>query len=225
MADFTTRFNELLSRTTGSDTDLAEALGVSKQTISAWKNGTRFPKRPAIRTIASHFGVSVPWLTGITDDDRVDTDLPSNVRLMSQMPVYRVPLIGSVAGGQPIYAPEDADVYVTSPIQCDAAMEVQGDSMAPTYLDGDTIYIKCCPDVREGAVAVVFLDDEATLKHVYKRPTGLTLIPDNRDHAPIMIEFEDYANVRIFGVPVGYTRLFKKPSPSSSRPGIKPSPF
>lgn len=69
MADFTTRFNELLTRTPENDTAVAEALGVSKQTISAWKKGERFPKRPAIRVIADYFHVSVPWLEGITDDE------------------------------------------------------------------------------------------------------------------------------------------------------------
>jgi repressor LexA len=135
--------------------------------------------------------------------------LPSNVRPISTLHRQRVPLIGSVAAGEPIYDPEDLGVYVESPVDADAAITIRGDSMTPNYLDGDLVYIKARPDVPEGAVAVVFLDDEATLKHVYKRPTGLTLISDNPTHPPIMVEFEDYANVRIFGVPVGYTRIYK----------------
>lgn len=78
MADFTSRFNELLTRTPRSDTEIAAFLGVSKQTISAWKNGVRFPKRPALRTIADYFCVSVPWLTGITDNEAAGLD-PSAV--------------------------------------------------------------------------------------------------------------------------------------------------
>ena len=68
MADFTSRFNELLSRASKPDAEIADDLGVSKQTISAWKNGVRFPKKPAIRIIADYFGVGVPWLTGVTND-------------------------------------------------------------------------------------------------------------------------------------------------------------
>ena len=82
--------------------------------------------------------------------------------------------------------------------------------MEPTYLDGDLVYIKCCPDVPDGTVSVVFLDDEATIKHVYKRKTGLTLIGDNSACPPVMAEFEDYTNIRIFGVPVGFTRIYRK---------------
>ena len=71
MADFTSRFNELLTRFPGSDTELAEALDVSKQTISAWKNGVRFPKKPVLRTISEYFNVSIPWLEGISDDETI----------------------------------------------------------------------------------------------------------------------------------------------------------
>lgn len=147
--------------------------------------------------------------------------LPSNVRPISKLHCQRVPLIDSVATGQPIYDPEDLGVYVESPVDADAAITIHGDSMVPTYLDGDLVYVKTHPDVPEGAVAVVFLDDEATLKHVYKRPTGLTLVSDNMEtHPPIMVEFEDYANVRIFGVPVGYTRIYKPTIDGKIRKGF-----
>lgn len=138
-----------------------------------------------------------------------ESNLPSNVRPISALHHQRVPMIGEVAAGEPIYAPEEVGVYVDAPVKCDAAITIKGDSMAPNYLPGDVVYIKCVPDVPEGAVAVVFLDDEATLKHVYKRETGLTLWSDNPNYMPMQIEFEDYANVRIFGVPVGFTRMFK----------------
>lgn len=67
MADFTSRFNELLTRHEGNDTDLGVALGVSKQTISAWRTGTRSPKKPHIVAIAKYFNVGIAWLMGISD--------------------------------------------------------------------------------------------------------------------------------------------------------------
>jgi len=160
----------------------------------------------------------------VADQERTafEMSLPSNVRPISSLHRQRVPLIGSVAAGEPIYDPEELGVYVDSPVDADAAITIRGDSMIPTYQDGDLVYIKARPDVPEGAVAVVFLDDEATLKHVYKRPTGLTLISDNMEtHPPIMVEFEDYANVRIFGVPVGYTRIYKPGIAGKVKKGFK----
>lgn len=173
------------------------------------------PSIEKLTAFAHGMGMSLSDLLNMADDMPVsigapDQSLPANVHPISEMHHQRVPMIGTVAAGEPIYSPEELGVYVDSPMAADAAITVQGDSMAPTYLDGDVVYIKCRPDVPEGAVAVVFLDDEATLKHVYKRPTGLTLISDNPAHAPIMVEFEDYNSVRIFGVPVGYTRIYKK---------------
>jgi repressor LexA len=161
-----------------------------------------------IELLVQHFNVTKSYLMG--EDDDTPAPLPSNVRQISALHHQRVPMIGSVAAGEPIYDPEELGVYVEAPVDADAAITIRGDSMIPTYQDGDVVYIKCRPDVPEGAVAVVFLDNEATLKHVYKRRTGLTLISDNPAHPPIMAEFEDYdGKITIFGVPVGYTRIFK----------------
>lgn len=75
MADFRDRFCSLLESLSFNDTEVAAILGVSKQTVSAWRSGTRSPKRPTIVAIASHFGVSVPWLMGQTES--MSPDSPS----------------------------------------------------------------------------------------------------------------------------------------------------
>lgn len=64
MVDFKDRLTELLDAAPESDATIASLLGVSKQTISAWKNGIRSPKRPTIEYLANYFGVSVSWLMG-----------------------------------------------------------------------------------------------------------------------------------------------------------------
>lgn len=198
-----------------SQAQLADRLGLSKQAVSNYERGIREPDYVTLEAIADVLNVPISMLIS-REEQKAALDalyaappFPSNVRPISLLHRQRIPLIGSVAAGEPIYDPEELGVYVDAPVDADAAITIRGDSMIPTYQDGDVVYIKCRPDVPEGAVAVVFLDDEAALKHVYKRPTGLTLISDNPDHPPIMAEFEDYPNMRIFGVPVGYTRIFK----------------
>lgn len=187
---------------------ISKLLGVTLEDVSRMTAGDLDITPEQADTLAQRYGVQPALFRDDSED--VIQSYPSNVRPISKLHRQRVPLIGSVAAGEPIYDPEDLGVYVESPVDADAAITIRGDSMIPNYLDGDLVYIKARPDVPEGAVAVVFLDDEATLKHVYKRPTGLTLISDNMaTHPPIMVEFEDYANVRIFGVPVGYTRIYK----------------
>lgn len=192
---------------------VADKIGISYQNVSQYERGIRTPKSSSLRKIADALGVDV-WeiieFDNIEVDDWSTDTRPASVLRPSDLRRQRVPLVGSVAAGAPIYDPEDAGVYVESSVDCDAAITVRGDSMAPTYQDGDLVFIKCRPDVPEGAVAVVFLDDEAVLKHVYKRPTGLTLWSDNPEYQPMWIEFSDYSVVRVFGVPVGFLRIFKK---------------
>ena len=201
-----------------SQQQLANKLNMSKQAISNYERGTREPDYVTLEAIADALNVPMAMLITKEDQEKAlekiyatypQSKLPSNVRPISALHHQRVPMIGEVAAGEPIYAPEEVGVYVDAQVKCDAAITIKGDSMAPNYLPGDVVYIKCVPDVHEGAVAVVFLDDEATLKHVYKRETGLTLWSDNPNYMPMQIEFEDYNNVRIFGVPVGFTRMFK----------------
>ena len=213
--------------------ELAEKLHLSASAIGMYESGRRYPKPNTLVALADLFNCSVGYLTGTEDEINAQRSLaslraefeayenmqldnflsksayPSNVHPISDLHHQRVPLIGSAAAGEPIYDPEDLGVYVASPVECDAAITVKGDSMEPTYKDGDLVYIKCVLDVPEGAVAVVFLDDEATIKHVYKRPTGLTLWSDNPSYTPMQIEFANYNSVRIFGVPVGFTRIYK----------------
>ena len=196
---------------------VGEAVGKTGKAVWAWENDVNAPRMGVIEKLAKHFNVSKAYLLG---EEEKPVSFPSNVRPISSLHHQRVPLIGEVAAGEPIYAPEDLGVYVDSPVEADAAITVHGDSMEPTYKDGDLVYIKCRPDVPEGAVAVVFLDDEATLKHVYKRPTGLTLWSDNPNYRPMQIEFEDYAVVRVFGVPVGYTRIYKPSISGKIRKGF-----
>lgn len=198
---------------------LAERIGKSPATVYRYENGDiRNLDSRSLLPIADALGVTPGILMGWEEEKEA---LPSNVRLISDLHVQRVPMIGEVAAGEPIYAPEDWPVYVDAPVKCDAAITIKGESMLPNYLPGDVVYIRCTPDVPEGTVAVVFLDNEATIKHVYKRPTGLTLISDNPEYPPLMPEFEDYNRVRVFGVPVGFTRMYKADPLSKIHKGFK----
>lgn len=212
-----------------SQLELSALVGASKQAISNYERGIREPDYATLEAIADALNVPVSMLISrerqqealqaIYNTYEPSTPrLPANLRPISNMRRQRVPLIGQVAAGQPILAETDYETYVDAPIDCDVALEVKGDSMVPTYMPGDTVYIKCRPDVNEGQVAVVLIDDEATLKHVYKRPTGLTLISDNPEYAPIMVEADEHEYIAIYGVPVGFTRIFKNtPKPKKKR--------
>ena len=58
------RLNQLFDSDPRNDTAIAEAIGVSKQTISMWRHGTRSPKKSVLVRISQIFGVSIEWLMG-----------------------------------------------------------------------------------------------------------------------------------------------------------------
>ena len=215
------RLRELRKEKGMTQNELADKVGLSRSAIAMWEVGANEPDSGMLIQLSMLFGCSVDYLLGLSDarfgpevQEIIDADddmkdIPSNIHPLSGLHRQRVPMLGEVAAGQPIYAPEDAEMYVDSPVQCDAAITVRGDSMIPNYLDGDVVYIRCRPDVDDGQVAVVFMDDEAAIKHVYHEPNGLLLLSDNQDYAPIHATLEEYPNLRIFGVPVGFTRMYK----------------
>lgn len=73
VSNFKERLIELCSTSPMSDTEISKSLGISKQTLSAWRCGTRSPKGPTIETIARYFGVQVDWIMGF-DVPKVDNE-------------------------------------------------------------------------------------------------------------------------------------------------------
>lgn len=64
---FSKRISELVNESGKSMTVIASELGVSKQTISAWCNGSRRPKAIALAIIADYFQTTILWLQGLSD--------------------------------------------------------------------------------------------------------------------------------------------------------------
>lgn len=163
-----------------------------------------------LHALASGMGMSLQDLLEAVDDMPVDISASvKNLAPVSGLPKHHIPLIGSVALGEPILAEQEYDVYVDAPIQADYALRTEGDSMSPTYLDGDIVYIRAIDAVADGSVAVVLIDDSATLKHVYRQPNGLLLTGDNPSFVPMSVRFSEHDVIRILGIPVGYTRMYK----------------
>jgi repressor LexA len=192
--------------------DLAEALHLARSTIAMWEAGKSEPSGDMYAALSRVLDCTVGYLLGTEDEPKPaeeERTVPAGLRPISTLHRQRVPLIGKVAAGQPIMAETDYETFVDSPVDCDCALEIEGESMVPTYMPGDIVYIKHQPTVRDGQVAVVLVDDSATLKHVYRDPDGLTLISDNPDYDRIVVKGIDHDYIAIYGVPVGYTRMFK----------------
>ncbi|MDY4856301.1 MAG: S24 family peptidase [Candidatus Ventricola sp.] len=123
--------------------------------------------------------------------------------------IRRVPLLGNIACGEPILAESDLDTFavVGNAVKCDFALRCQGDSMINARIyDGDVVFIKKQEFVDDGTIAAVLIDDEATLKRVYKLSDGrIELRAENPVYKPIMVGGEgETRTFRVLGKAVAF---------------------
>jgi len=99
-----------------------------------------------------------------------------------------VPVLGRVAAGQPLLANgEDLIEFVPLPARYVHGteiymLEVRGDSMiGDGILDGDYVIVDHSQEPRENEIAVILIDDEATIKHIKYEGTSIRLVSSNPD--------------------------------------------
>ena len=123
--------------------------------------------------------------------------------------VVNVPIIGSVAAGQPILAAENIENYFPIPTEFvpnqDVFMlRVKGNSMINAGIfDGDKILVRQQSTASNGDMVVALLDDSATVKTYYKEDGHYRLQPENDSMEPIITD-----EVSVLGVVFGVFRLF-----------------
>lgn len=173
---------------------LADMIGAKHNSISNWENGINKPDPDTIGLLCGVLGISASDLIG-------DTTVPTHPDILS-ISRRRVPLLGEIACGEPIYADEDYSTMmaVGADVDCDFALRCKGDSMTGARIyDGDVVFIKRQDFVDEGAIAAVLIDDDATLKRVYHLADGrLELRAENPKYRPIVVGGED--DTRIYKI-------------------------
>lgn len=142
------------------------------------------------------------------EKENLGTPFPDNIIPMPK--TYRVPLLGTIACGEPILAAENIedDVDIPEHIHADFALRCKGDSMINARIhDGDIVYIRQQPAVNNGEIAAVLIGDEATLKRVYVYEDHVVLQPENPSYEPLVYFGETMSTVRILGKAVGFTSI------------------
>ena len=122
--------------------------------------------------------------------------------------VTNIPLIGTVAAGQPILAQQNIENYFPFPVemapnaQC-FALQVKGDSMINIGInDGDYVFVRETSSANNGDLVVALVDDSATVKNFYKENGHIRLQPQNDDMEPIIVN-----DCKILGKVFGVFRL------------------
>ena len=187
---------------------VAERLGVSPATIYRYEKGD-IEKVPVdiFAELAKILQTTPAYLMGW--EEKLEPKKPTIPPGFEPMPkMKKVPLIGSIACGEPITAEQNIEKMVDVPeyIRCDFSLTCHGDSMVDAGIhDKDVVYIRIQPEVENGEIAAVRIDGEATLKRVYYNPGTLTLMPANPAYAPMVYTGSQLEEVHIEGKAVGWT--------------------
>ena len=175
--------------------ELGERLGVSRQTVYRYENGAieNIP-RAKLRHMADIFDVTEGALLGF---EGLESSPAAQAGAM-------VPMLGEIACGEPIYADEERGSFVLADAKmgADFCLKAKGDSMVNARIfDGDILFVRKQESVDDGEIAVVLIDDEATVKRVYfNRKDGiLTLMPENPIYKPMRYMGRELDRVRILG--------------------------
>ena len=188
-----------------SQTELAEKVNTTKQNIYKYEKGiiTNIPS-DRIELIANALNTTPAYLMGWEEDiydSEIDLSRFSNIKPVKKI---KLPMLGKIACGKPIFAEEEHEAFVEvdDSYGADFCLSAEGDSMINAGIDsGDTVLIREAPIVDNGQIAAVIIDDEATLKRVYyyKDKNKLVLQAENPRYEPLVFTNEELNTIRILG--------------------------
>ena len=116
-----------------------------------------------------------------------------------------IPIVGTVAAGQPILAEENIEGFFPMPVDMvpnaeTFVLNVKGDSMVNVGIyNGDRIFVEKCSTARNGDTVVALIDDSATVKTYYKENGYYRLQPENDSMDPIITDQLEILG-KVFGV-------------------------
>lgn len=127
---------------------------------------------------------------------------------LTRRELVNIPLIGSVAAGQPILAQENIENYFPVPSdllpnQEAFMLRVKGESMINAGIfNGDQIIVAQQDTAENGDIIVALMDDSATVKRFYREDDHVRLQPENDTMEPIIT-----TDVQILGKVIGLVRM------------------
>ena len=130
---------------------------------------------------------------------------------LTRRELVNVPLVGTVAAGQPLLAVENIDSYFPIPQEYlpnkqTFLLRVKGESMINVGIfDGDDVLVAQQQDAKNGDMVVALVDDSATVKTFYREKDHIRLQPENDSMDPILV----YGDLKILGKVIGVIRFFR----------------
>lgn len=185
---------------------LAELVGYDRSMITKIEQGKVDLTQSKISAIAKALQTTTMKLIGDEEGD----DTPSNILPLPK--TRKIPLLGTIACGEPILATENVAEYVDmdTDIHADFALRCNGDSMINARIfDGDIVYIRKQNSVENGEIAAVLIDSvesesEATLKRFFRENDKIRLSAENPMYADKQYYGEEMNQVRVIGKAVAF---------------------
>lgn len=196
--------------------ELAFRMGYkSKSSINKIEMGKNDIPQSKVIAFAKALETTTAYLMGA--DEAKERGMPDLNPLPANILPIRMgkplPLIGNIACGQPILAQENVEMMVECPetVHADFCLRCKGDSMIGCrIMNGDIVYIRQQDDVDDGQIAAVLIEDEATLKRVYKIGADrLELRPENPAYPVMTYTGAELEHIRILGLAVAFTSPVK----------------
>jgi len=177
---------------------------------------------PTLREIASHFGLKGPKgpqkTLGILERKGYLRRVPGGSRAIEILGVHTprgqtlsVPIVGRVTAGEPILAIENIEGYINfdrSLVSSEDVflLRVHGDSMIEAHIqDGDFALVRPQQNAENGEIVVALIEDEATIKRIFKKRDLIRLEPANPKMQPLVVK-KGEKRVTIVGKVVGIFR-------------------
>ena len=200
--------------------ELAELIGVSKQAYFKWEKGLSKPTKANIAKLEKVLKVPEGYLSEdeisslykqLTEPNQEKAityvrDLVSSQKVISiaeKRSEYRVYEKLSAGIGASVCGDLDYDVvYYNEELPHDFASWVDGNSMEPTYQNGEVALIRETGFDYDGAVYAVVWDSQTYIKKVYREEEGLRLVSINKDYPDKFAPFDE--NPRVIGKIVGH---------------------
>lgn len=200
--------------------ELAEIIGVSKQAYFKWEKGLSKPTKANIAKLEKVLKVPKGYLSEdeisslykqLTEPNQEKAityvrDLVSSQKIVSiseKRSEYHVYEKLSAGIGASVYGDLDYDVvYYNEELPHDFASWVDGNSMEPTYQNGEVALIRETGFDYDGAVYAVVWDSQTYIKKVYREEEGLRLVSINKDYPDKFAPFDE--NPRVVGKIVGH---------------------
>ena len=199
MSDLSTRLKELRKSYGLSQQELANRLDISKSSVGLSEAIIKEASDLVGKSDIPNRAIHIAQLN--TSNSVFDNIFP--------IELTKIPMLGEIACGKPIYADEDRESYVLAGtnIKADFCLKCKGDSMINARIyDGDIVFIREQPMVENGDIAAVVIGDEATLKRVsyYPERNMLILKAENPKYKDLVYMNEELNTIHILGKAIAF---------------------